>query len=187
MQARPQSLRLRYEPLGADGLGWFQQLAVDPHIKRYLLDGETVTQDWCLAELGRSQQLFRERGVGLWLIRENGEQAGRGRGAAPIGFAGFRVFEEVSPEIQLLYAFLERVTGRGYATECGHALLRYASEAPRPGFDEMLAGVDPPNRASIRVLEKLGFAPAGSAPGEFGEISLFRWRQTSRGGGSPTI
>ena len=173
----PHSPRLRYQALGPAELDHFHHLARDPHIKRYLLDGETVPREWCEAELERSQRLFRARGVGLWLVWERPAEGWPSPDAAPIGFAGFRIFEEMSPEVQLVYAFRERVTGWGYATECGRALLKYASRPLHPGFSEMLAGVDAPNRASIRVLEKLGFVREGSVPGAFGPVLLFRWQR----------
>ncbi len=168
--ATPDAPRLRFERLAATGVDVFHTLATDPHIRRYLLDDETVSREWCRAEVARSDALFEARGVGLWLVGErNAPDEDR------IGFAGFRVFEEMSPEVQLLYAFVERATGRGYATECGRALLDAAT-----GFDEMLAAVDAPNRASARVLEKLGFTALGREPGVSGDTHWFRWARSTR-------
>ncbi len=166
----PDAPRLRFERLGPDDVDVFHALAVDPHIRRYLLDGETVSRDWCRGEVARSDALFASAGVGLWLVGERSAPR-----SGPVGFAGFRVFEEMSPEVQLLYAFVESAVGQGYATECGRALLDAATD-----FDEMLAAVDAPNRASVRVLDKLGFTLRRRGPGVFGEVLWFRWERGVR-------
>ena len=87
---------------------------------------------------------------------------------------GFRVFDALGDEPQLLYALPEQHTGKGFATEVARALVEYARRAA--GFAEVSAAVDQPNRASIRVLEKVGFRRGGEAPGAFGRTLLFTWR-----------
>ncbi|MEM8882485.1 MAG: GNAT family N-acetyltransferase [Planctomycetota bacterium] len=138
----------------------FHRLATDEHIRRYLLDGEIVDVAWCRAEIERSEQLH-EQGVGLWLVELRGE---------PVGFIGYRVFEDLGPEPQLLYAFLERVTGRGLATQAARWLVDVAR---RQRWTRIVSAVDAPNAASIRVLEKVGFRRTGSLPGAFGETYLY--------------
>ena len=61
---------------------------------------------------------------------------------------GFRVFEDLGPEPQLLYAFLEEATGRGYATEAARWLV---ARAEGLGRAEVLAAVDAPNAASVSM------------------------------------
>jgi RimJ/RimL family protein N-acetyltransferase len=56
------------------------------------------------------------------------------------------------------YAFLQRHAGRGYATEAAAAVLRHAREVM--GLASLAAITKPDNRASRRVLEKIGFAYA---------------------------
>jgi RimJ/RimL family protein N-acetyltransferase len=55
----------------------------------------------------------------------------------------------------LAYAFLASASGQGLATEAGRAVMAYARGTLR--LDRVMAIVVPANRASIRVLEKLGF------------------------------
>lgn len=57
------------------------------------------------------------------------------------------------------YALLPEAAGRGYATEAGRAVVDRALDAL--GLPRVVAVVQPDNAASIRVLEKLGFAPDG--------------------------
>ena len=53
------------------------------------------------------------------------------------------------------FAFLERFWGRGYAQESAGAVLRHAHAAL--SLRRLLAITAPDNRASMQVLEKLGF------------------------------
>ncbi len=165
---RIETPRLVLERLTASDFAPFHRLVVDPHVRRFLLDGQSMDEEWSRAEIARSDELFDSIGLGLWLVHDGGDL---------VGFAGFRVFEEMAPEPQLLYAFVERVTGRGYATEVGGALVALAG----PKLDPILAAADEPNAASIRVLAKLGFEPAGSLPGAFGRTLLFERRSTRDG------
>ena len=86
--------------------------------------------------------------------------------------AGFVRFAETGPHPQLTYAFFERHTGMGYATEAARALIDYA--AANTTLGEIHSAVDEPNAASVRVLDKLGFVQSGSTPGAFGRILQFR-------------
>jgi RimJ/RimL family protein N-acetyltransferase len=157
------SKRLRYERLMPPALDEFHRLVTDEHVRRYLMDGQIFPRDWSLARIEESAALFESRGVGLWLarVRQGGDLA---------GFCGFLEFPSLHPEPQLVYALLERFTGCGYATEMAQAAI---AEARRhAGFARVIAGVDEPNVASIRVLEKLGFRPFDVQPGSFGRTIL---------------
>jgi RimJ/RimL family protein N-acetyltransferase len=46
----------------------------------------------------------------------------------------------------------------------------------KPGFDDIIAGVDDVNTASLRILEKLGFQRISVHPGAFGTMSLLQLR-----------
>lgn len=167
----PRSARLRFEPLSARQVEAFHRLVVDPHVRRYLMDGRVMSPEWSRAAAEDSERLFARRGVGIWLLTERDASD-----ASPVGFAGFRIFAEMDPDPQLLYAFVEAATGRGYATEAGAALLRFAADPAGPGLARIPAAVDAPNAASARVLAKLGFARTGQVPGAFGATWTFEWR-----------
>jgi len=155
------SERLSYRRLAEDNLSTFHSLAVDPHIRAYMLDGAVVERDWAATVLAGSDTLFAECGVGIWLIYKGGEA---------IGFCGFHVFEKPDPEPQILYALTEAYTGHGYATEAAQALIE---EVEGFGWKRVVTAVDAPNAASIRVLRKLGFVQMFSFPGEFGRQFYF--------------
>jgi ribosomal-protein-alanine N-acetyltransferase len=57
-------------------------------------------------------------------------------------------------QVEIGYGIVESRRGRGYATEAARALIEAALSLP--GVTEVVAGVDPGNPASVRVLEKAG-------------------------------
>ena len=84
-----------------------------------------------------------------------------------VGFVGFRFFYE-PPVLQLVYAVAPAHTGRGIAGEMARAVIKLAFS--RYGFHEVRASTDEPNRASVRVLERLGMKLIATEPGD-------RWTQ----------
>lgn len=167
-----QSSRLSYVPLDSAALDSpgsvkrFHAVVVDAHVRRYLMDGQVMPEEWSREAVVASADLFRRRDVGLWLAYEAGKAGGE-----PLGFCGFAEFPEIQPEPQLLYALREGAQGRGYATEMGEALVARAWAAG--GFERIFAAVDEPNAASIRVLEKLGFLEERRFPGSFGAAIVY--------------
>ena len=63
--------------------------------------------------------------------------------------------------VQIGYSLLPEFQRRGYATEMVGGLVRWALS--QPGVDSIAAETEWANPASVRVLEKVGFKPAGSA------------------------
>ena len=161
------SPRLDYTPVSAAALDDFHALVRDPHVRRYLMDGTEFSREWSAARIADSEALFQRRGVGLWLARERD-------GGALTGFCGFMEVAAPHPVPQLVYALFEPFTGRGYATEMAGAAIAWARR--QPGFTDIVADVDEVNAASVRVLEKLGFQRAGSQPGAFGPMWIYRLR-----------
>jgi RimJ/RimL family protein N-acetyltransferase len=141
----------------------FHSLVQDPHVSRYLLDGQVHPREWSEERLRASLSLFDRRGVGLWLAFD--KQTG-----VLVGFCGFLEIPPVHPEPQLVYALFERYTGSGLALEMAHTSI---TEARRhSGFNTIVASVDEANLASMRVLEKLGFQTGSVSNGSFGNVFL---------------
>ena len=61
--------------------------------------------------------------------------------------------------LDLGYRFVRDRWGRGYATECSHALIAFGFDVL--GLEQLVAYVMPGNAASVRVLEKTGFVAEG--------------------------
>jgi [ribosomal protein S5]-alanine N-acetyltransferase len=159
------SARLTYEPLDPTHLDAFHLLVEDEHVRRYLMDGVVYPREWSEERIDESQDLFRRRGVGIWLAHDktSGEL---------VGFCGFLEMLHVHPEPQLVYAMFERFTGKGYAGEMARGAIAYARS--RAGFEAIVAAVDEVNAASLRVLEKLGFERIATQPGHFGNVWMLR-------------
>lgn len=119
----------------------------DPEVRRYLFDERPLERETVREQVERSQSSFARDGFGLFLL------ALRERPEEPVGFAGLRRFGDEG-EVELLYALLPTHWGRGLATEAARAVLRFGFE--RVGLAEVLAGADPDNTASFRVMERLG-------------------------------
>ena len=166
--------RLTFSRLSSADVTELLRLAQDEHIRRYLLDGETVERAWCDEQVRASDELFASFGVGFWLVTLREPSAG-----GAIGFCGFIRLVETGPEPQLLYALLAEHTGRGLATEIAKALVDFVRE--HTSMSVIYSGVDEPNRASVRVLEKVGFEECGVIPGAFGRIIKFRLPVERRG------
>ena len=80
-----------------------------------------------------------------------------------VGVAGFRIgFGGIG--LELSFHFLPEVAGQGLATEFVQAALDVAADVLRE--DRFFARVAPDNLASIRILEKAGFADAGMQGGQ---------------------
>jgi ribosomal-protein-alanine N-acetyltransferase len=100
--------------------------------------------DW----LERNLDQWAKHDHGIWIFRDQqGRFAGR---------AGLRWIEvEGLPEIELGYALLADCWGRGLGTEMAGKVLSAERERVRPA--SVIALIDPANRPSLRVGEKLGF------------------------------
>jgi len=76
-----------------------------------------------------------------------------------IGLIGVAPKREVDNEIEILFSVADEHQNRGYITEAGRALVAWAfNHTPAP---YLVAIVKHDNPASVRVIEKLGFAYAG--------------------------
>jgi len=120
---------------------------------RTLEDAETYLHDGPIAS-------YERHGHGLWLaaLRDTGE---------PIGMCGLLKRDHL-PHPDIGYALLPEFCSYGYASESAAAVLEIGWR--ELGLERVLAIVSPTNAASIRLLENLGFAPAGTAPAQPGGV-----------------
>jgi len=72
-----------------------------------------------------------------------------------IGLA--KLTEEAPGVVEIGYSLFEDYWGRGLATEMAQALVEYAMHTLKP--NKIIGFVDSRNRASIRILEKMGMTP----------------------------
>ena len=90
---------------------------------------------------------YRDHGFGLY--RMDAKASGE-----PIGMCGL-LKRDTLDDADLGYALLPEFCGHGYAVEAATAVLAHARATL--GLGRILAITDPANRASMRLLEKLGF------------------------------
>ena len=120
----------------------------DREVGRFLWDRQPVSLDVVREQIACSQRSFEERGFGHFTVS-------LGAAHGTMGFTGLRPIGD-SEDVELLYALFPAYWGRGLATEAARAVLRFGFiEA---GLAEILAGADPPNAASFRVMERLGMS-----------------------------
>ncbi len=72
-----------------------------------------------------------------------------------IGWCGIQPFEPMPEKKEIFYGLSPDYWHRGYMTEAANAVLKYGFE--NLNLNEIVAGVKPENRASISVLERIGF------------------------------
>ena len=112
----------------------------------------------------RIQPAYRDDGFGMWLVSDAADH--------PVGICGL-VNRDYLDDVDLGYAFLPEVTGRGYATEAARGVLEYAHHRLR--LERVVAITALENPPSIKVLHKLGyrFSRLVDFPGDSDGARLF--------------
>jgi RimJ/RimL family protein N-acetyltransferase len=152
--------RLRETDLDA----YYKCIYADPEVMKTLLTGAPI-----------SRQAFNERvlslmvdhwtrhGFGPWVVIHTADQT-------CIGHCGLKYWPE-SPDVEVFYALDTRYWGRGLATEAARACLRFGFETLQ--LERIIAAVMPDNRASRRVLEKIGMRYTGET--QMRRLSIARY------------
>jgi ribosomal-protein-alanine N-acetyltransferase len=143
------------------------RIYADPDVMRHVGHGPVAHEAAAAEMLGAYMDHQRAHGFSFWAVieRASGEL---------IGDAGlFR--HHGAEEVELGYTLARAWWGRGYATEAARACLD-AAFGPL-GIEEVTALVEPANRPSRRVLEKLGMRPAGRREAYGREHLVFRARR----------
>lgn len=123
---------------------------INEQIRQFLFDNRTISQDEARGFIEASLASFEQDRYGLWLVFANDIDR-------LIGFAGAIKSKSAAPS--LIYGIDPAFWRRGYATESIGAVLRYLLEDLM--LPKVVADVDQPNVASVRVLEKLGMSQTG--------------------------
>ena len=143
--------RLVLRPLSETDLDAVHRISNEPLVRLYLWDDEPVSMGQIEGTFAQSVREFAEKGLGLFGICLRGE-------ANLLGLCGFRSLENTD-EIELAYQLSQEWWGRGFATEAARACLHHVFE--EVGLERVMAGVEPQNVSSKRVLQKLGMRYVG--------------------------
>lgn len=139
--------RIELVPIEKSDFELFQEINVDPFVRRYLWDDIIMTADVFLQILDNVELHFKKDRWGLWKIQLTST-------SIVIGYVGLWLFfDEYQP--QLLYALLPEYTGKGYATESAKLVEHYAFHELK--FRHLIATMDKANTASQKVCGRLGF------------------------------
>jgi RimJ/RimL family protein N-acetyltransferase len=163
--------RLIATRLAASDLDELTALHLDPEVSRYL--GGVRTPDVTAAYMEANLHHWAEHGIGVWTLRTNdGAYAGRG---------GLRYLDMGDVlELEIGYSFAKAFWGQGLAIEIARALVDIWETRPA---DRSLVGiVVKENRASERVLEKVGLAYESDTIQHGQNCGVFRrWRAGQHG------
>jgi ribosomal-protein-alanine N-acetyltransferase len=124
----------------------FFGMVSDPDVTRYTGDAAKTVEDARKVLEERPLQVYRKHGYGRWatVYKPTGKV---------IGFAGLKYLDDVN-EVDLGYRFFKEHWGKGLATEASRAVVGYGFDVLR--LRRIIAIADIDNKASIRVLEKVG-------------------------------
>ena len=122
-------------------------LFADPEVMRYGPGVQTPqwADDWLRDWIERRYAAW---GFGMWAVVQR-------RSGAVIGYCGLSRFDNrcAAGEAELGFRLARAHWGRGYATEAARAVRDYAFATL--ALPRLIALIDPQNRASLRVAEKL--------------------------------
>jgi ribosomal-protein-alanine N-acetyltransferase len=123
-------------------------LATDVEVMRYITGGVPWNDDEIRSFIGRQIKLYAERGFCRWKVLEK-------PGLEMIGFCGVGMWRD-EPDPEIGWWLARSRWGRGLATEAARAALRDVFERVR--LERIVSVARPENRASIRIMEKLGLS-----------------------------
>lgn len=123
----------------------FYEMNLEPAVLQYTGDRPFTTVEEARVFI-QSYNHYQEYGYGRWtLIHRSSEQY--------LGFCGFKYHPD-SAEVDLGFRIPLPFWGQGFATEAAQGCLAYG--LAQLGFSRVIGRVAQANKASIRVLEKVG-------------------------------
>lgn len=130
----------------------FRRLTQDARVMRYISNGQPWSEQQTHEFIERQRAGFATRGYCLWKLvaKETGELA---------GMCGLQPLAN-TPDIEIGWWLAPEYWGQGLATEAARCVLGCGFTKFR--LDEIVAVALRENRASLRVMEKLGMRDTGN-------------------------
>ncbi len=146
----------------------FRPIATDPEVMRYITGGAPWTDRRIQEFVAAQRSLFDERGFCRWKLIDKaaGELA---------GFCGAGYLHLAGDDPEIGWWLARRFWGRGLASEAAKAALRDVFE--RVSLARIVSIARPENRASTRIMEKLGLEFEGEWTTEDG-LRLVKYAAT---------
>jgi RimJ/RimL family protein N-acetyltransferase len=131
-----------------DDAAAFAEFSADPAVMRYLVPfpDRAAMDAWVEA----ARKHWTEHGFGPWVVELSSEAQMIG----VVGLSNLRFALPFAPAVEAAWRLDRSYWGRGYAYEAARAAID--DGFARLGLDEIVAFTVPANRASRRVMEKLG-------------------------------
>lgn len=142
--------RLCLRPWAIEDAGALHAILQEKDLLRYFPNTVPPSLERVQWYIDHQLQHWQERGCGHWAVA--GQEAG-----ALLGWVGLEYLPELD-ETEVAYLLSTRAWGKGLATEAAQAAVNFGFD--RAGLARIIGLVHPENAASIRVLEKCGFARA---------------------------
>ena len=139
--------RLLLRPWTREDVHELHAMWTTPDVRRYLWDDIEISRQTAEQVVDSHFAAAERHAIGYWAL-ELAEHRG-----SMIGFCGFRFIDEQS-DVELMYGLLREFWGMGFATEACNAAIGYFWNATN--YDVLYARTDPPNVASVRIMERLG-------------------------------
>lgn len=135
----------------AQNLGWIYS---DPDVMRYIPPGDA----WDQAKIERFVAICQERyvtpGFGMWAAEL------RDAPSIVVGHCGLKHLA-TTQDVEIAWIFGKTYWNRGLGTEAARAVLEHGFATL--GLPRIVAVAEPPNGASLRIMQKLGMTLQGGA------------------------
>jgi RimJ/RimL family protein N-acetyltransferase len=150
----------------------FATIFTDFDVMRYVENNQPMTPLEARRYFDKTLSSYRQNGFGCWAVYAKADNG-------LIGCTGLEYLPD-SWDVELIYILKKSNWGKGVASEISTATLRYAFDCC--GLLELCATIDPNNKPSIRIAEKLGMEFVRSDVDEYRlPIVIYRIRRPSRG------
>ncbi|MFV0473075.1 MAG: GNAT family N-acetyltransferase [Pikeienuella sp.] len=159
-----ETARLRLRAPRIEDFALYAEIAISP--RGLGLFGETPSRRDVWRDFAQMVATWILRGHGVWTVETR-------EGGAPLGFI-LLGFEAGDHEPELGYVFAESAEGRGFAREAAEAALAHGREAL--ALPALVSTIEPGNRRSIRLAERLGGARDRAAEAAHGNrVRVYRY------------
>ncbi len=140
--------KLRLVPVETQDCDLILVMLCNDKIKKYLCDNKDIEKEVVESIISKSESLFEEKGIGLWLIKDPVNHSIR-------GFCGF-LNNDV---LELIYVIHPDFQNNGFATESSLRVIDYFNQLKLK--DDIFAKIDLPNVESHLVANKIGMKEVG--------------------------
>lgn len=166
-----QTERLLVRRLGSGDIDAMLSVYGDPIGCRWVGDGQPITHDACERWVSVTERNYQQYGYGMFAVEPYG-------GGFVVGFCG--IVHPGGQEIaEIKYALHRSQWSQGLGTELASGLLEYAMNTR--DLERVIATISPENRASIRIVERIGMVrskPRTEEDGSVTEVYEFVARST---------